>query len=107
MKKIDENVSAGSGNVAGLGVGNNGEPGQKSSNIVRRSMFAGKQVFEVAPDFYHKSMNGKLRYHRYDKYVGDDETGLAIKEFGKSNPSAPIILKNEKTGALQYLKYGK
>lgn len=107
MKNIKENVSAGGGGIAGIGTGNQPEPGLNSSNIVRRSIFAGKQVFEVAPDFYHKSMNGKLRYHRYDRYVGDDETGQAIKDFGKANPSEPIILKNEKTGALQYLKYGK
>ena len=49
---------------------------------------------------------GKTRYARYEKYVGTDSIGKAIREYGRGNPKAPIILKNSQTGAMLYLKYG-
>ena len=58
------------------------------------------------PQKYWDSRLGKSRYSRYEKYVGNDAIGEAIREYGLSNPKAPIILKNSKTGAMLYLKYG-
>ena len=103
----EDGVTAGAGAIAGIGTGNQPEPGLNKSTVIKRSKFAGHTVFEVNSDFYHKSHMGKLRYHRYEIYVGNDETGQAIREYGRSNPGVPIILKNEMTGALQYLRYGK
>lgn len=103
---IDEEVTVnvGSGHIAGL---DGNPPVGNSAPLIRRSRFAGHEVFEVTNDIFHECRMGKLRYHRYDKYVGNGDIGNAIKEYGKSNPSKPIIVKHEKTGALQFLKYGK
>jgi hypothetical protein len=100
-------VSAGGGQVAGIGVGPKGEPGANSSHILRRTKFAGKDVFEVNDEAYYNARLGKQRYHRYERYVGNDETGETIRQYGRSNPGKPIILRNSKTGSMMYLRYGK
>ena len=115
-------VSAGSGAVASIGIGPDGEPGvnnrKKKSKLIRRAvvpkavnetseMFAGSKCFSVDDDRFHKCRLGKAKYAQYKSYVGEDEIGQSIREYGISNPNSPIIVKNSKTGAMLYLKYGK
>jgi len=73
---------------------------------VETEEFGGNKVFVVSSQRWHDSRLGKARYSRYDKYVGNDSIGNAIREYGRGNPKAPIILKNSQTGAMLYLKYG-
>jgi hypothetical protein len=98
------------GNATGPAVaGTTGEPPvgkhKKKPVIVRR--FAGKAVFEVNNDTYHKCINGKRKHDRYSKYVGDDETGQAIRSYGRTKKKNPIIVQNASTGVMTYLKHGK
>jgi len=74
---------------------------------VKTEEFGGKKVFVVSPERYWDSRMGKSRYNRYEKYVGNDKLGEAIRLYGRTNPKAPIILKNSENGAMLYLKYGK
>ena len=162
MSKIEEDApanAAGSGNVAGLGVGPQGEPpgpqniltklirrkkleqeetwsknykksidcsnpkgfsqkahcaGRKArqagketkSEPITEASFAGNQVFVVPSEYYHNCKMGKSRYHRYEKYVGNDEIGETIRQYGRKNKRKPIIVQDEKTGAMTYLRYG-
>jgi hypothetical protein len=105
--------TVGGGNVAGLGIGAQGEPGKKKKkkkNIkesVQMSKFAGKDVFIVDSDTYHACRLGKKRYARYETYVGKDKIGLAIREYGLKYPKRPIILQNGDVGPMLYLKYGR
>lgn len=69
--------------------------------------FAGSECFEVNPDVFERSRWGKRKYTRYEKYVGNDEIGQAIREYGRKFPTRPLILKNNVTGAMLYLKYGR
>ena len=73
---------------------------------VKYEDFGGSKVFVVSSDRWHASRLGKSRYARYEKYVGDDKLGEAIRLYGRENPKSPIILKNEENGAMLYLKYG-
>jgi hypothetical protein len=101
---VDEDaptISAGSGQVAGIGIGPKGEPG------VKRRKFAGHEVFVVSNEYYSKSVHGKRKHAHYKSYVGEDEVGQAIREFGLKNFDKPIILQNEMTGAMVFLKYGR
>jgi hypothetical protein len=96
--------AAGTGGIAGIGVGPHGEPGGK----VKRKKFAGHEVFEVDGDTFHKSQFGKTKHGRYKKYVGEDETGQAIRSFGRKNKGKAIIVMHPSTGAMSYLRrYGK
>ena len=69
--------------------------------------FGGARVYVVSNERWHSSRLGKSRYARYEKYVGNDKLGETIRQYGRSNPKSPIILKNEENGAMLYLKYGK
>ena len=70
-------------------------------------MFGGRKVFVVSPERYYDSRLGKARYARYEKYVGNDKLGEAIRQYGRNNPKNSIILKNSGNGAMLYLKYGR
>jgi len=106
-QKTNEDVTAGSGAVAGLGVGPQGEPGSPPKSLIRRSKFAGHEVFEVEDEIYHRAKMGKAKHHKYSTYVGEDEIGQEIRDYGRSNPGKPIILKHKTSGSFQFLKYGK
>ena len=113
-KKLAEEApvnNAGSGNVAGLGVGPKGEPGRNPSlmPMVRRSKdFAGKAVFSVPTKLYDEARLEKRKYQRWTKYLEENSYDelAPIREFANANPTKPIIIENEKTGAMCYVKYG-
>lgn len=98
--------SAGSGAVAGIGIGPQGEPGVSSAPMVKRKQFAGTEVFEVNSDWFHRARWGKKKYARYEHYVGTDEIGQAIRAYGNDDYRRPIIIQDERTGAMCYLRYG-
>lgn len=64
------------------------------------------RVFNVDSGTFNKAKYGKKRFDRYNKYVGDAELGDHIREYGRRNPKMPVILKDEKTGQLCFLRYG-
>jgi len=73
---------------------------------VRRKRFAGKQVFVVDPTTYHKAYLGKRKYEHYEKYLEGSPFAEEIRAYGRKNWNEPIIIENEQTGAMVYLKYG-
>lgn len=78
--------------------------------IMRRkppSMFGGKAVFKVPSDRFYKARLGKKKFEHYASYVGRDEIGDEIRQYIKENPNAPVIIEDEITGAMFYLKHGK
>jgi hypothetical protein len=93
--------AAGGGGVAGIGVGAKGEPGG-----TRRTKFANNDVFVVKSDRFYAAQQGKRKYHSYERYVGDDETGQMIREFARTNPDKPVVLQDEVTGVMSFLRYG-
>ena len=120
QNEIEEEVptnSAGGGNVAGLGVGAQGEPGLHPKKKKRKpawedsrilmNKFAGKDVFVVDSDMFHTCRMGKKKYHRYEKYVGTKRLGNAIREYGLKHPKRPIILQNGENGPMLFLRYGR
>lgn len=92
---------ASSGAVAGL----TGEPPVGKKVMMRR--FANNNVFVVGDDTYRKARLGKKKYLKYEKYVGNDEIGNAIREYGRKYPKKPIILQNGENGPMIFLRYGK
>jgi len=67
-----------------------------------RDTFAGSPVFEVDTDKWMKSRFGKNRYHRYSRYVGEDDAGEEIRQHGRNQRKDDIILKDQATGAMTY-----
>lgn len=90
--------SAGSGSVAGIGVGKDGEPGIKK--------FAGSRVFKVPTKNFVMARMLKRKYQRFEEYVGDANLSKEIAEYANKNYGAGIVLEDESTGAMMYLRYG-
>jgi hypothetical protein len=93
----------GSGNIAGTSEAGHNPPGRRS-RLVRRKRFAQCEVFVVDADRYNRCNRAKLRTERFSKFVGEDATGLAIREYGRDNPGKGIMIEDESTGAMTYLR---
>ena len=115
-QEFDESVnemasmSVGSGNVAGMPdadppdltpVGLGGKWKSK-----RKKKFAGRTVFTVDPGTYWKAYLGKQKYEHYERYLDECDIGEEIRQYGRKHWDESIILQNEQTGAMIYLKYG-
>lgn len=70
-------------------------------------MFGGHRVFPVPTDTFVKARLGKKKYAKWFDYVGESPNGEEIRSFGLKNPKAPIILQDERSGAMMYLRYGR
>lgn len=64
------------------------------------------KVFPVDTKTFMSARNGKGRYERYDKYVGNSPLKEHIREYAMANTNKPVILKDECTGQICFLKYG-
>lgn len=163
LDDLDEDIAnaAGGGNIAGIGVGPQGEPGipvkrQKKNQeknamdsnqmgailglwrrqtpqimeakeldidkkekmktlegepvkgfVVEKGKFAGHDTFIVPSDLFHNARMQKKKGAHWTKYVGSGVHAEAIRQHAKSNYGKPIILQDEKTGAMCYAAYGK
>lgn len=91
----------GSGNIAGAPP--DVPPVRKRS---RKSKFAGRAMWTVDEDTYYKALLGKRKFEHFDKYLNGCECADEIREYARKYWAESIIIQNEKTGAMVYLKYG-
>jgi hypothetical protein len=96
-------MSAGAGNVAGIGVGPQGEPGISP----KRKKFAGATVFTVPTKNFVMARMLKRKYQRFEQYLGDPSISREIAEYANANYNDAIVLEDERTGAMCFLRYGK
>ena len=88
------------------GVATRGIPlGTPPKGLVMKK-FAGMDVFSVNPSLYPKSRQGKKKYDRYSRYVGEDEAGNYIRAYARKYPKKPIIVMDSDTGCMQFLRHG-
>lgn len=102
FRMLNEDAPA---NVVGGVAGLTGDPPAPKKIMMRR--FANSDVFVVDTKRYMNARFGKKKYLKYEKYVGNDEIGNAIREYGRKYPKKPIILQDELTGAMMFLRYGR
>lgn len=77
--------------------------------MVRRSppkMFGGKRVFTVPSGDYYKATLGRKKGQHWRSMV-NGPLGEEIRQYALENKEAPIIVEDETTGAMMYLRYGK
>ena len=72
----------------------------------KRKKLAGCEVFEIDSDRYNRCKSIKTRYEDYSRIVGVDEVGIEIREYARDNPMKSIIIQDETTGVMKYLKIG-
>ena len=97
---IEEDIANVTGGIAGL----DGNP-PASKSFLRR--FAKNDVFVVDTERFNKARVGKKKYLKYEKYVGNDEVGNAIRNYGRKYPKKPIILQDDRTGSMIFLRHGR
>jgi hypothetical protein len=85
----------------GEGIAN---PDMPLGGMVRRSKFAGYDVFDVDGSTYHRCRLGKLKFKHWKSYVGEDSQGSAIRDFANKNPKKSVILRHEQTGAMLFVR---
>jgi len=93
--------NVGGGDIAGLGVGPQGEPG------IKRKKFAGSTVFTVPSKNFVMAKMLKRKGARFESYLGDPILAKEIADYAHKHWSEGIVLEDETTGAMVYLRYGK
>jgi hypothetical protein len=62
-------------------------------------------AFSVSGKQFETLKTGKVRGARWNKYIDEDsELGVAIKKFSLRNPSKPVVIRNEETGEVVFLR---
>lgn len=92
--------------IAALGVGPQGEPGRPRA---QRGKMGKWETFVVSNDRFHKIKSEKRRGKHWRKYLEEDDYYHDIREYANhpKNKNKPIILQDERTGALTFARYGK
>lgn len=109
---VDEDApvnAAGGGNVAGLGVGPQGEPGRplQLMPIARRGKkFMGVEPYLVPSRVFNQIREAKKKGKHWRKYLDEDDAYHFIRMEAKKNKKGAIIIEDENTGALCFVKYG-
>jgi hypothetical protein len=106
MTYLEEEIANVVGSGAIAGTDENPPMGKKAqAAFIRR--FANNDVFVVDTQRFNQARLGKKKYLKYEKYVGNDEVGDAIRQYGRKYPKRPIILQDDKTNAMIFLRYGR
>ena len=67
--------------------------------------FIGSRVFEVSSDEYSRCLQGRNKFERWNKFFEtESDSGGSIKKYSHRNPNSPIIIKDEKTGEMMFLR---
>jgi len=93
--------TASSGIIKGLGTPPEDGPPVKK----KRKKFAGSDIFKVNQEEYMKCFHGRNKYERWSRKF--DMTNLEnteIRDYAHKNPNKSIVLQNEKTGEMLYLR---
>lgn len=107
-------VNIGSGDIAGAGVNkadkpaNWGEPGRSAQMMPilrrRKPNFAKSAVFEVSSSVFHSLTMQKRKGKHWRTYLEEDDSFSEIREYANKN-KGPIIVQNEKTGEMRFVRY--
>lgn len=63
------------------------------------------KAFSVSAEEFETLKAGKIRGARWNKYIDEDsELGLEIKKYSLRNPSKPVVIRNEETGEVVFLR---
>ena len=78
---------------------------EDADNVTPDSTFASLPVFKIGQDDFAKCHDVKKKYAHWNKHI-DTKTpyGKRIHSYAKKNPKKSIIVQNDKTGHMVYLK---
>lgn len=108
---MEEEVAAGSGMIAGIGVGPQGEPGRPSKLMpmqrrkTPRGKFMNYETFIVPHSTFVSLREAKKKHKHWKTYLNEDDAYQDIREYAKRH-KGPIIVEDERTGTCMYVRYG-
>jgi hypothetical protein len=106
-------ANAGGASISQGGVDTNGsfnsvagmdKPLPKKKRKKELEEYQGKS-FSVSAKQFENLKAGKIRGARWNKYIDENsELGTEIKKFSLRNPSKPVVIRNEETGEVVFLR---
>lgn len=111
--KLKEDMGAapangvGGGAIAGIGVANPNLTNQAEPGVKKRKKFAGSTVFKVPSKSFVMARMLKRKHVRFESYLGDADVAKEIAEYANANWKEAIIIEDEQTGAMMYIRYGR
>lgn len=111
-KSVNEDAPAnavGGGNIAGLGVGPQGEPGRPPQLMPmarRGKKFMGVEPYIVSSRVFNQIREAKKKGKHWRTYLDEDDAFHHIRVEARKNKKGPIIIEDENTGAMCFVRYG-
>lgn len=120
--------NVGAGNIAGLGVGSQGEPGVRRRPRLRRNKkrlrpvrrilqspifesgtFAGEQTLIVPTELFESLRTAKSQGNaHFTKYLTEnDDLCFLLRDSAYAQSNRPLIFEDKKTGHMLFARYGK
>lgn len=78
---------------------------RKKPNMVAEETFAGSVVFEVNSKLFHNLTLAKRKGKHWRTYLEEDDCYAEIREWATKHPKGKIIVRNECTGEMRYVRY--
>lgn len=71
----------------------------------RKGKFAGATIFEVSSKLFHNLTLQKRKGKHWRTYLEEDDCYAEIREWAIKHPKEKIVVQNECTGEMRYIKY--
>ena len=76
-----------------------------TDKLVKEDTFAGAVVFEVNSKLFHSITMQKRKGKHWRTYLEEDDCYAEIREWARKNPKGKIVVRNECTGEMRYIRY--
>lgn len=74
---------------------------------IHHDHFAGHKTFRVPSHDFLTIRDAKRKGKHWKSYIGMSQHGEAIRQYANSNHKKPVIIQDERTGAMVFARYGK
>lgn len=76
-----------------------------TDKLVNEETFAGAMVFEVSSKLFYNITLQKRKGKHWRTYLEEDDCYAEIREWARKHPKGKIVVRNENTGEIRYIKY--
>ena len=76
-----------------------------TDRLVKEETFAGAAIFEVSSKVFHNITLQKRKGKHWRTYLEEDDCYSEIREWARKHPKGKIVVRNECTGEMRYVKY--
>ena len=76
-----------------------------TDKLVKEETFAGAAIFEVSSKLFHNITLQKRKGKHWRTYLEEDDCYAEIREWARKHPKGKIVVRNESTGEMRYVRY--